>query len=116
MTLNLALQFVPTFVLAFFRMAGMMVSVPLFGSARVPRRLKVMFALVLTAAIVPTLKTVRLPESTWQLAANIGGEKVFVLAVGSAPGFSFVGGGWGGGGKGPEKWLGDGQGVGPRIF
>ena len=33
-----ALVFVPTFVLAFFRIAGMMLFAPLFGSARIPRR------------------------------------------------------------------------------
>src|SRR5258706_7942330 len=105
MALENALQFVPTFVLAFFRMAGVMMSAPLFGSARVPRRLKVMFALVLTAAIVPTLKTVRLPESTWQLAANIGGGKLFCLAVGPAPSLSFFVGGWGGGSICPQNGL-----------
>src|SRR3954469_15950333 len=96
MSLENALQFVPTFVLAFFRMAGMMVSAPMFGSARIPRRLKVMFALVLTAAIVPTLKTVRLPESSWQLAASIGGEMLFGLAIGSALSFVFVAVSWAG--------------------
>src|SRR5258705_335479 len=36
MSLENALQFVPTFVLAFFRIAGVTVSAPLFGSPRVP--------------------------------------------------------------------------------
>ena len=73
MSLEHALKFAPTFVLAFFRIAGVMVSAPLFGSARVPRRLKVLFALVIAAAIAPTLKPFILPESAWKLAAGIGG-------------------------------------------
>src|SRR5947207_11039044 len=115
MSLESVLQFVPTFVLAFFRMAGMMVSVPLFGSARIPRRLKVMFALVLTASIVPTLKTVRLPDSTWQLAASIGGEMLFGLAIGSALSFVFVAVSWAGEIIGQQMGLGLGQVFDPQF-
>ncbi len=115
MSLESVLQFVPTFVLAFFRMAGMMVSVPLFGSARIPRRLKVMFALVLTASIVPTLKTVWLPDSTWQLAASIGGEMLFGLAIGSALSFVFVAVSWAGEIIGQQMGLGLGQVFDPQF-
>ncbi len=51
-----ALAFVPTFVLAFFRIAGMMLFAPLFGSARIPRRVRVMLALVLAFSVTPGLK------------------------------------------------------------
>src|SRR3954469_13526946 len=97
MSLESALQFVPTFVLAFFRIAGVMVAAPLFGSGRVPRRLKVLFALVIAAAIAPTLKPFTLPESTWRLTAGIGGELLFGLAIGTALSFTFVAVNWAGG-------------------
>jgi flagellar biosynthetic protein FliR len=115
MSLQQALQFVPTFVLAFFRIAGMMVTVPLFGSARIPRRLKVMFALVLTASLVPTIKPVTLPATTWQLAAGIGGELLFGLAIGTALSFTFVAVNWAGEIIGQQMGLGLGQVFDPQF-
>ena len=47
--LDSALQFVPVFVLVVFRLAGMMLYAPLFGSARIPKRIRVMMLLVLAA-------------------------------------------------------------------
>src|SRR3954463_12590828 len=90
MSLAHALQFVPTFVLAFFRIAGVMVAAPLFGSARVPRRLKVLFAVVIAAAIAPTLNPFTLPDSPWQLTVGIAGELLFGIAIGTALSFTFV--------------------------
>ena len=45
------LSFVPTFVLVVFRLAGMILYAPLFGSVRVPRQVRVMLILVLAAEI-----------------------------------------------------------------
>jgi len=115
MSLQQALQFVPTFVLAFFRVAGMMLTVPLFGSARIPRRLKVMFALVLTASLVPTLKPVTLPATTWQLSAGIAGELLFGLAIGTALSFTFVAVNWAGEIIGQQMGLGIGQVFDPQF-
>src|SRR5688572_12820161 len=115
MSLQQALQFVPTFVLAFFRIAGVMVTVPLFGSARIPRRLKVMFALVLAVALVPTLRPVNLPATTWQLAAGIGGELLFGLAIGTALSFTFVAVNWAGEIIGQQMGLGIGQVFDPQF-
>jgi flagellar biosynthetic protein FliR len=115
MSLAHALQLVPTFVLAFFRIAGVMVSAPLFGSARVPRRLKVLFALVIAAAIAPTLKTFTLPESAWKLAAGIGGELLFGIAIGTALSFTFVAVNWAGEIIGQQMGLGIGQVFDPHF-
>jgi flagellar biosynthetic protein FliR len=115
MSLESALQFVPTFVLAFFRIAGVMVTAPLFGSARIPRRLKVLFALVIAAAIAPTLKSITLPESAWKLTAGIGGELLFGLAIGTALSFTFVAVNWAGEIIGQQMGLGIGQVFDPHF-
>jgi len=115
MSLESALQFVPTFVLAFFRIAGVMVTAPLFGSSRIPRRLKVLFALVFAAAIAPTLKPLMLPESAWTLTAGIGGELLFGLAIGTALSFTFVAVNWAGEIIGQQMGLGIGQVFDPHF-
>ena len=115
MSLESALQFVPTFVLAFFRIAGVMVAAPLFGSARIPRRLKVLFALVIAAAIAPTLKAFTLPDSTWKLATGIGGELLFGIAIGTALSFTFVAVNWAGEIIGQQMGLGIGQVFDPHF-
>jgi flagellar biosynthetic protein FliR len=110
-----ALQLVPTFVLTFFRMAGMMVTVPLFGSARIPGRVKVMFALVLAASLAPTIKAVGLPDTTWKLTAGIAGELLFGLAIGTALSFTFVAANWAGEIIGQQMGLGIGQVFDPQF-
>lgn len=90
------LAFVPTFVLAFFRIAGMMLFAPLFGSSRIPRRVRVMLALILAMSIAPGLKPVMLPETTWELAAGIAGEMAFGFAMGMIQSFVFIAAQWAG--------------------
>jgi flagellar biosynthesis protein FliR len=90
------LDLVPAFVLAFFRIAGMMLAAPFFGSALVPRRVKLYLALVLTLGMVPGLAAATLPDSAWVLAAGIGGEFIFGLAIGTALSFVFVAVQWAG--------------------
>ena len=97
MSLEAALSLMPTFVLAFFRLAAMFLSAPLFGSARVPRRVKILFALALTAGITPALPPgTALPSTAWGLAAGIAGEMVFGLALGTALSVTFVAVSWAG--------------------
>jgi len=116
MSLEHALQLVPAFVLVFFRLAGMMVAAPLFGSARVPRRVKVGFALVLAMCLTPTLSSrPSLPQTTWELAAGIGGELIFGLAIGSALGFVFVAVNWAGDIIGQQMGLGIAQAFDPQF-
>ena len=88
---------VTTFVFAFFRIAGMMLFAPLFGSSRIPRRVKVMLALVLAMAVTPGLDVpAALPETTFGLAAGIAGEVAFGLAMGMIQSFVFIAAQWAG--------------------
>ena len=97
MDLPRALAFAPLFALAFFRVAGLFLYAPLFGSARVPRRVKLMLALVITLAVMPAIPPgTRLPDSTWELAAAIAGEILFGLAIGIALSSAIVAAQWAG--------------------
>jgi flagellar biosynthesis protein FliR len=95
--LDSALNFVPTFVLVVFRLAGMALYAPLFGSARIPRRVRLMLVLVLamafTQGVAPPAK---MPETSWGLALGIGGEMAFGLAMGMVMSFVFVAAQWAG--------------------
>jgi flagellar biosynthetic protein FliR len=95
--LDSVFQFVPTFVLVVFRLAGMMLYAPLFGSARIPKRVRVMLVLVLAAAFAQGVKTpASLPDTSWGLALGIGGEMAFGLAMGMVMSFVFVAVQWAG--------------------
>jgi flagellar biosynthetic protein FliR len=97
MSLDQLLQFVPAYVLAFFRLAGMMAFAPLFGSSRIPKRVKVYMAAILATAVVGGLsKPVAMPQSLWTLAVGIGGELMFGVAMGMAMSFSFFAVQWAG--------------------
>ena len=95
--LNRALQFVPVFVLVVFRLAGMMLFAPLFGSARIPRRVKGLLVLILalgmTRGVTPP---VSLPSTPWGLALGIAGEMAFGLAMGMVMSFVFIAAQWAG--------------------
>ena len=116
MSLEQTLNFVPAFVLVFFRIAGMCLAAPLFGSSRIPARIKLMFALVLALGVMPSAGTPgTLPESTWKLALGIGGEMVFGLAIGTALNFIFVATHWAGEMIGQQMGLGMGQVYDPQF-
>jgi flagellar biosynthetic protein FliR len=87
----------PGFVLVFIRVAAMMVFAPLFGSAKIPRRVKGLLALVLSLGIasgVPMPKVI--PQTTWEIAIGIGGEIFFGLAIGIILSFTFIATQWAG--------------------
>lgn len=90
------LNLVPTFVLVFFRLAGMMLFAPLFGSSRIPRRVRALLVLVLAMGVTPGVPRAMLPDSTWLLAAAIGGEMAFGLAMGMALSLVFIAAQWAG--------------------
>jgi len=97
MQLDEALNFIPTFVLVFFRLAGLMIFAPLLGSARVPRRVKAGLAIVLAMCMCTSVRQpVRLPQTGAQLAIGIGGEMVFGVAMGMILSFVFIAVQWGG--------------------
>jgi flagellar biosynthetic protein FliR len=97
MSLNNALNFVPLFVLVFFRTAGLMLAAPLFGSAKIPRRVKVMLALVLALGLVNRAKLPpNMPADNVQLAAGVAGELIFGLLMGLGVSLAFTAITWGG--------------------
>ncbi len=97
MSLPELLNLIPLFVLVFFRTAGLMLSAPLFGSARVPRRVKVMLALVIAAGLVQGVKVPPvMPDNTLLLAAGIAGELIFGLLMGLGVSPTFIAIHWGG--------------------
>jgi len=107
MLLERMLQLVPAFVLVFFRLAGMMLAAPLFGSASIPNRVKLMLALVLAAGLLPSIPLpARMPETTFELAGGIGGEMVFGLAIGTSLSLVFVAVTWAGEVIGQQMGLG----------
>lgn len=90
-------KIVPTFVLVFFRVAGMMLFAPLFGSRRIPRRIRGMLALVLAFGMINSVRgTVNFPPTAWQTAVAIGGEMMFGLAMGMIQSFVFIAVQWAG--------------------
>jgi flagellar biosynthetic protein FliR len=97
MQLDEALNFIPTFVLVFFRLAGLMIFAPLLGSARIPRRVKAALALVLAMCLCTSVKQpVQLPQTGAQLAVGIGGEMMFGVAMGMVTSLVFIAVQWGG--------------------
>jgi len=101
MSLDAALQLVPTFVLVMFRIAGMMLFAPLFGSARIPKRVRALIALVLAMAMTDALSAsgtpvARVPNDIWLVAICIGGEMIFGLAMGMILSFIFIAAQWAG--------------------
>jgi len=92
-----ALNFVPLFVLVFFRVCGLMLSAPVFGSTRIPRRVKVLFALVTAAGLVNGVKVPpAMPATTGELAIGIGGELLFGMVMGLGVGLTFIAVSWAG--------------------
>lgn len=86
-----AFSFTACFALIFCRIAGLMIFAPLIGSALIPRRLRIMFAAVLTLAMVGSMPAgVQLPGAPWQLAAGLTGEFAFGAALGLALSLVFV--------------------------
>ena len=90
------LQDIPTYVLVFFRVAGLMLSAPLFGSAKIPRRVKLLLAIVLAFGLSASVRRPAWPTNAWDLAVGVGGELIFGLAMGMALSFTFIAVNWAG--------------------
>src|SRR3954464_7554642 len=92
-----AQNFVFTFVLVFFRTAGLMLAAPLFGSAKIPRRVKVMLALVMSVGLLKNVVLPpHMPDNLLQLAFGVGGELVFGLIMGLGLSLTFIAISWAG--------------------
>jgi flagellar biosynthesis protein FliR len=85
------------YVLVLFRVAGMMVFAPLLGSTRIPRRVRGLMAIVLAAAIAPSVAApAQMPQNAWDMTIAIGGEICFGLAMGFILSIIFVAAQWAG--------------------
>ena len=97
MPLDAALSYVPVFVLVLFRVAGFMLFAPLFGSARIPKRVRTMLAVILAMGMTSSVKQPpQLPGDYFSLAMVIGGEICFGLAMGMILSFTFIAAQWAG--------------------
>jgi flagellar biosynthetic protein FliR len=114
--LQIALNFIPIYVLVLFRIAGMMIWAPLLGSTQIPKQVKAMIACVLAAAIAPNLSVhVAIPTSSWGLAMAIGGEIIFGAAMGFILSLVFIAAQWAGEIIGQQMGLNLGQTLNPQF-
>jgi flagellar biosynthetic protein FliR len=91
------LQYVPVFVLAVFRIAGLMMYAPLLGSAKIPKRVKALFAIIVALGMAGSIaRPVHLPPTVWGVAVAIGGELIFGFAIGMVFSFVFIAAQWAG--------------------
>ncbi len=73
----------PLFILVLFRIAALVAFAPLLGMQDIPVRVRIVMALVLTAAVWPMVRPVVWePDSLVALAVGIGGEIMIGLAMG----------------------------------
>ena len=85
------------FTLTFVRVAGLMLLAPLFGSARVPRRFKMMIALVMTIPMFNFDNSrVAMPTSTGHLVVGLLGELGLGLTLGMTVSLVFIAAQWSG--------------------
>lgn len=97
MDLQSALNFAPAFALAFFRMSGLMIMSPLFGSTRIPKRMKLMFASIATLGSMGAIgQPISFPDNLPMLTFAIAGEIAFGLAMGMVVSFTFISAQWAG--------------------
>lgn len=87
----------PGFALVFIRISAMMVFAPLFGSAKIPKRVKMLMALIISLGLAQGIAMPRvIPQTTWEIALGIGGEICFGLAMGTVMSLVFIATQWAG--------------------
>jgi flagellar biosynthesis protein FliR len=97
MDLNYALNFAPSFVLVFFRMAGLMIMSPLFWSTRIPKRMKILFASIAALGAMSAIdQPLQFPDNLFSLTLAIAGEICFGLAMGMIVSLTFIAAQWAG--------------------
>lgn len=107
-TLNPLTQHLPAWLLVLFRLTGVFLYAPIFGSVLVPGRIKVMLALGLSFCVYPMLLDSGLPSAThllpvienglslWSLTGLVAAELVIGLVIGYGAGLPLIGMRWGG--------------------
>jgi flagellar biosynthetic protein FliR len=109
MSVEQLLNVVPVFVLVLFRIAGMMMFAPLFGSAKIPKRVKAMFTIVLAMGMMAGVKAPpQMPQrpGNWPSASA---AKWFGLAIGTAVSLIFIAAQWAGEIIGQQMGLNSGE-------
>lgn len=87
----------PAFVLVFIRVSAMFVFAPLFGSTRIPKRVKLLLALVLSLGIAGGIPLPgQMPGDLWSATMGIAGEICFGLAMGMIVSMVFIAVQWAG--------------------
>lgn len=90
-------QLVIVFVLVVFRLAGMMLYAPLFGSTRIPRRVRTLLVLITALGMTGSVAAPAvMPATMWEMALGLGGELLFGLAMGMVMSFVFIATQWAG--------------------
>ena len=83
--LDFSINDLHAFILMFFRVAGLMMFAPLFGSQSIPPTVKIMFSLIMVFILYPIIKpTVNIPENAGYYIFAVVSE----FAVGFIIGFS----------------------------
>lgn len=90
-------QNAPAFVLVFIRVSAMFIFAPLFGSTRIPKRVKIMLALTMSLGIANGMHLpAELPQTLAGAVLGIGGEICFGLAMGMIVSLVFIAVQWAG--------------------
>jgi len=75
----------PVFTLVLFRLAGLITMAPVLGSAGIPVKIRVLFAVVLSAAVYPMVPAVTdVPDTLPGLTLAVGAEMLIGISMGFA--------------------------------
>ena len=77
------LPHIPAFLLVMFRLTGIFIFAPLFGSTAIPARVKVLLSLVLAVCIYPLVPAQAPPDlSLWTMSAAVASELLIGVVIG----------------------------------
>ena len=81
---DIALHQIEVYSIIFFRIAGIVIMMPFFGSDNVPRLVKIGLSLVITAVLVPTIdiSTVALPDNLVSYVVLVAKELLVGMLLG----------------------------------
>jgi len=80
------------YVLVLFRIAGVMTTAPMLGSAAIPVKIRVFIALILSLAVFPLVpKVIIVPHTFAGMGVGVAGELIIGITMGFALSLMFVG-------------------------